>query len=65
LTVGNCLTALEALRADVKRTRANCSRYFDHRQVSRSMDLEGQLSLLENELGSLRYYCGEYFSPQG
>ena len=62
LTDTNCVSELEALRRDVQVAFERRSLYFDHRQVSKSMALEGDLRLLEMELRSLRDQCSRYFS---
>ena len=62
LTDANCVAELEALRKEVKDAYERRTLVFDHREVSKSMDLEGDLSLLEIELRSLRDQCSRYLS---
>jgi hypothetical protein len=62
LTDANCVAELEALRKEVKDAYERRTLFFDHREVSKSMDLESDLSLLEMELRSLRDQCSRYLS---
>lgn len=62
LTDANCVSELEALRREVKEAYERRTLFFDHREVSTSMDLESDLSLLEMELRSLRDKCSRYLS---
>jgi len=62
LTDANCVAELEALRREVKDAYEKRTLFFDYRQVSKSTDLESDLSLLETELRSLRDQCSRYLS---
>ena len=62
LTDANCVAELEALRREVKDAYERRIHFFDDREVSKSMDLESDLSLLEMELRSLRDQCSRYLS---
>ena len=62
LTDANCVTELEALRRDVQDAFERRALYSDHRQVSKSADLESELRLLEMELRSLRDRCSRYLA---
>ena len=62
LTDANCVAELEALRKEVEDAYGRRTLFFDNRKVSKSMDLEGDLSLLEVELRSLRDQCSRYLS---
>lgn len=62
LTDANCVAELEALRRDVQDVYERAGDYSDYREVSKSMDLEGDLRLLEMEVRSLRDQCSRYLS---
>jgi hypothetical protein len=62
LTDAGCVSELEALRREVEEAYQRRARYFNYREVSRSLDLESTLLLLEIELGQLRDQCSRYLS---
>jgi hypothetical protein len=62
LTDADCVSELEALRREVEEAYERQARYFDLREVSRSLDLESTLLLLEIELRLLRDRCSRYLS---
>jgi hypothetical protein len=62
LTDACCVSELEALRREVQEAYEGRARYFNYREVSRSLDLESTLSLVVAELRQLRDQCARYLS---